>query len=172
MRSLERVALTMAVSIVVLGAGCQTQVRAEPAPASPAPTTPAPTTPAPTTPAADTEEQPPCDPGVHLSPRSGPIGTRVRITGCLPQYLWSLHKQRRLGAWLMHDFAPRCQLDSGRGWLVQHADHSVNGRLVVESRGACKQEFYDRRVTPALYQLFVDCMACGVRDATFRVTRD
>ena len=109
-------------------------------------------------------------PEARLTPRSGPVGTRIRIAGrCFDP---ALNREIPYGVFLLRQFMhPReCELISaGRQRFRVDEDGNGRGYLVVARRGHCFQQDYGRRVTPGRYSLGIGCHACQV--ASFRVTR-
>jgi hypothetical protein len=114
-----------------------------------------------------------CGPGsgpvdVRISPRRGPVGTRVRISGrCFPRR-WN----SGYGIFLLRQFTkPReCELIAG-GRFRFRVNHAGVGRgwFKVARDGACFQHRYRRRVTPGRYWVGFGCHTCSI--GRFRVTR-
>lgn len=105
---------------------------------------------------------------IVLTPKQGPVGTKVRFSGgCFPKDL----DLSGYGVFLLHDFRrPRdCELLVGGATEFKlRADGRAHGWFVVGAHGHCFQQDYGRNVTPASYSLGIGCHACPW--GTFRVT--
>jgi hypothetical protein len=105
---------------------------------------------------------------VHITPKRGPVGTRVRITGRCFARRWN----SGYGIFLRRQFAgPReCEIIAGGAFRFRVSRARVGrGWFEVAHDGACFQHRYRRRVTPGRYRVGFGCHACAV--ARFRVTR-
>jgi hypothetical protein len=121
------------------------------------------------------------DPCLTATPSSGPVGTRILLSGNLTindPWLRRVLNTDFIG--LIRDVEPSprhplgCEIIAGGGHPVLRVTRS--GRvldavpLIVSGRGSC--DHFDRHhdVTPGTYEIFAGCFTCDV--AVFRVTRD
>jgi hypothetical protein len=106
---------------------------------------------------------------VRITPKRGPVGTRVRITGrCFPRR-WNLG----YGIFLRRQFTkPReCEIIAGGAFRFRVTRARVGrGWFEVARDGACFQHHYRRRVTRGRYDIGFGCHACTL--GRFRVTRE
>jgi hypothetical protein len=106
---------------------------------------------------------------VGITPKRGPMGTRVRITGrCFPRS-WN----SGYGIFLRRQFTkPReCEIIAGGAFRFRvNRARMGRGWFEVARDGACFQHRYRRRVTPGRYDIGFGCHACTL--GRFRVTRE
>ena len=110
-------------------------------------------------------------PQIALVPASGPVGTRVQVTGVGFVGPWS--ETRGFGIALVRDLSQQtaCSIIASTEHDVSIEDGILTGQFVVPAEGGCEQT--DRMhadVIPGVYRVVVGCKTCLV--GTFRVTRD
>jgi hypothetical protein len=117
------------------------------------------------------DSSPSSEPVVKLDPASGPVGTRIEVTGS--GFGSDLAGQRHIIITLNREFADGCGLVGGIrvNHLNIRKNGNLTGELVVMARGDCFQEpGRHHAVTPGQYELAIGCMACNVH--SFQITRD
>jgi len=124
----------------------------------------------PITTASPQPSSPASEPVVTLDPDSGPVGTRIQVSGS--GFSSDLASQHDVIVTLNREFAGGCGLVGGV--RVKHLNIAKNGdltaELVIKARGDCFQEpGRHHAVTPGQYEVAIGCMACNVR--SFEVTR-
>jgi hypothetical protein len=111
----------------------------------------------------------PAGPAVTLRPGSGPVGTRVTVTGS--GFDPALSSAPVILLTLNRGFPGGCALVGGVREIRMHvnANGRLSGQFIITAHGTCFQEPGRRhRVTPGVYQVAIGCMACNVH--AFRVT--
>jgi hypothetical protein len=106
---------------------------------------------------------------VRITPKRGPVETRVRLTGRCFARRWN----SGYGIFLLRQFTkPReCEIIAGGAFRFRVNRARVGrGWFEVARDGACFQHRYRRRVTPGRYDIGFGCHACTL--GRFRVTRD
>jgi hypothetical protein len=106
---------------------------------------------------------------IRITPKRGPVGTRVRITGRCFLRRWN----SGYGIFLRRQFTKLrgCEIIAGGGFRFR-VNRARRGRgwFEVARDGACFQRRYRRRVTRGRYAIGFGCHACTL--GRFRVTRD
>jgi hypothetical protein len=109
-------------------------------------------------------------PQIGLVPASGPVGTRVQVTGVGFVGPWS--DTQGFGIALVRDLFRQtgCSMIAGTEHEVSIEDGVLSGEFIVPAEGGCEQT--DRTaeaIVPGVYGVIVGCKTCVV--GTFRVTR-